>query len=72
MNIRYNGIGEKCKKYREETLKMQQKEVAEQTGYSRSEVCNFEKGKRFSYNIMLWYILHGMDIKREDVVNGEK
>ena len=51
---------------------MQQKEVAEQTGYSRSEVCNFEKGKRFSYNIMLWYILHGMDIKREDVVNGEK
>lgn len=55
-------IGTICRDFRI-TLGISQAEVAKQTGYTRSAVSRFESEGRANYDILMWYIDHGLDLR---------
>lgn len=53
-------IGSMCAYYRKKVLNISQERVAEDLFINRSYVSNFENGKNNSYEILAWYISHGL------------
>lgn len=60
-NMKTGHIGEQCKKYRRHVLKLNQIDVARETGYSKSNVSAFETGRNNNAKILLWYIDRGLN-----------
>ena len=54
-------IGIICGKFRK-TLNLTQADVAKATGYSTGNIGHFEQGRNDNLNILLWYIMNGLDI----------
>lgn len=55
-------IGQICRDFRM-TLGLSQSQVARETGYTRSAVSRFESEGRANYDILMWYIDHGLDLR---------
>lgn len=53
-------IGKNCKKFRENVLKITQKDVAEILGYSVQNISAFECGRNNNNAIFLFYISEGL------------
>lgn len=58
-------VGACCKRYRLE-MGCTQKEVAKECKCNTSNVSAFERGENDSASLLMWYILHGMDVTRWD------
>ena len=54
-------IGTKCKLFRKYTLKITQQVIADELGYSVSNISAFEKGSNTNYNILAWYVKNGFN-----------
>lgn len=54
-------IGYACKIFRQ-SLGISQAEVAEQTGYSESNISSFETGRTNNMMILLYYLRQGMEV----------
>lgn len=55
----YVDIGNKCRKFRKNTLKMTQEDVAFEVDVSSSTVSNFESGKHGSFEVLAFYVMKG-------------
>lgn len=54
-------IGRKCANFRRSIGYSQQK-VADELGYSRTNISMFENGKNYNMNILLWYLKRGLEL----------
>jgi len=61
--INYKTLGRYCQKFRSETLKKTQKDVADDTGLVVTSISMFENGHSRSSDLLLWYILKGLPSK---------
>lgn len=61
VSIKLECIGEICKKHREK-LRITQKQIAKETGYTQAMISLFEKGKLNNAYILSWYIEMGVII----------
>jgi transcriptional regulator with XRE-family HTH domain len=66
--IDLKSVGINCKKFRE-SRGYYQSRVADDTGYSIENVSAFEHGRNDNYRLLLWYIMHGMNIS--DLLGGD-
>lgn len=57
-------IGKLCQEYRKDKG-ITQKDVAEDLGYTIANISKFEHDKNHNYDILLWYINHGLNINKE-------
>lgn len=57
-------IGMKCKLFRKYTLKATQREIADELGYSVSNISAFEKGSNTNYTILAWYVNKGFNFNK--------
>lgn len=62
-----NKIGSICGTFRR-SLKLTQDDVAKATGYSKGNIGHFEQGRNDNLNILLWYIMNGLDI--DELIRG--
>lgn len=53
-------IGSKCKEFREKNLKVTQKDIADEIGYSKESVSAFETGRNNNCYIFLYYVSKGL------------
>lgn len=58
MNIK---IGKKCANFRR-SIGYSQQQVAEELGYTRSNISMFENGKNYNMTILLWYLKRGLEL----------
>lgn len=54
-------IGKKCANFRR-SIGYSQKQVADELGYSRTNISMFENGKNYNMTILLWYLKRGLEI----------
>lgn len=55
-------IARACERFRIETLHKTQADVANETGYSRSNVSEFENGRNRNLALFVYYIEHGLPL----------
>lgn len=55
-------IGNRCRQYRKNVLKVTLSDVAESTGYSKENISAFECGRNANSLILLWYISKGISV----------
>ena len=55
-------VGRRCGLYRKLVLKCRQVDVANETGFTVSNVSAFETGRNDSSLILLWYLSHGLTL----------
>ena len=68
--INLQHIGKVCKRHRE-TLNLYQYDVAKDVGYSKENISSFERGRNDSAIILLWYLLHGLEVDELGVDSDE-
>lgn len=61
-------IGLNCQEYRRTKTSYTQVDVAKELGYSVENISAFENSRNDNMRILMWYILHGMEL--EDLVRG--
>ena len=61
-------VGLNCQEYRRKNTSYTQVDVAKELGYSVENISAFENSRNDNLRILMWYILHGMEI--EDLVRG--
>ena len=63
-------VGEKCQEYRVNKLKLTQREIADEIGYSKESVSAFETGRNNNCEIFLYYVSKGLllDYSIEDLI----
>ena len=54
-------IGRKCANFRR-SIGYSQKQVADELGYSRTNISMFENGKNYNMIILLWYLKRGLEL----------
>lgn len=54
-------LGKRCTEIRQ-SLDLSQSDVANDLGYTRQSINNFEKGKTWSYVILTWYLDRGLKL----------
>ena len=54
-------IGRKCANFRR-LIGYSQQQVADELGYSRTNISMFENGKNYNMNILLWYLKRGLEL----------
>lgn len=68
-----DGIIKLCKNYRMTELKMTQADVANELGYTRTNISEFENGRNRNFAIFLWYIKKGLPLADvERIVSNEQ
>lgn len=60
--IELMNVGKLCKNYRINTLKLNQSDVAKETGYSIENISKFECGNNNNLKIFLWYLNRGFKL----------
>lgn len=64
-------IGEYCRNFRNNELKLTQFDVSKQIGYSKENISSFENGRNDNVVIFLWYVNKGLfDYIDFDVLDG--
>lgn len=61
-------VGLNCQEFRRTKTLYTQADVAKDLGYSVENVSAFENSRNDNMRILMWYILHGMDI--DDLLRG--
>ena len=54
-------IGQKCANFRR-LIGISQQQVANELGYTRSNISMFENGKNYNMTILLWYLKRGLEL----------
>ena len=54
-------IGQKCANFRR-LIGISQQQVAEELGYTRTNISMFENGKNYNMTILLWYLKRGLEL----------
>jgi transcriptional regulator with XRE-family HTH domain len=54
-------IGKKCANFRR-LIGYSQQQVADELGYSRTNISMFENGKNYNMAILLWYVKRGLKL----------
>lgn len=54
-------IGRKCANFRR-SIGYSQQQVANELGYSRTNISMFENGKNYNMTILLWYLKRGLEL----------
>ena len=68
-----DGIIKLCKEYRMNVLGMTQADIANELGYTRTNISEFENGRNRNFAIFLWYIGNGLPLADvERVVSNEQ
>ena len=68
-----DGIIKLCKEYRMNVLGMTQADVANELGYTRTNISEFENGRNRNFAIFLWYIGKGLPLSNvERIVKNEQ
>ena len=68
-----DGIIKLCKEYRMNVLGMTQADVANELGYTRTNISEFENGRNRNFAIFLWYIGKGLPLSDvERIVKNEQ
>lgn len=55
-------LGRRCQVYRQ-SLAYRQIDVARDLGYEQSTISRFEQGKNDNARILMWYVIHGFDLR---------
>lgn len=58
-------VGEICKRFRIEKTNATQSDIAQELCYVKSNISAFERGRNNNADILLWYIMRGLDIRKE-------
>ena len=58
-------VGRICKRFRKEKTNLTQSDVARELCYVKTNVSAFENGRNNNANILLWYIMRGLDVRKE-------
>lgn len=66
MNALRFEVARRCKKWRQEKG-IRQGEIASDLGIAQAAVSAFEAGVNFSGRILLWYVMHGIDLSDLDL-----
>lgn len=61
-------VGLNCQEFRRKKTLCSQVDVAKDLGYSVENISAFENGRNNNMRILIWYILHGMQM--DDLVRG--
>ena len=59
-NNDYRVCGDLCRRYRQEVLKVTQKEAAEELEYTQENISAFENGRNSNNIIFMWYVRKGI------------
>ena len=59
-NNDYKVCGDLCRRYRQEVLKITQKEAAEELEYTQENISAFENGRNSNNIIFMWYVRKGI------------
>lgn len=54
-------IGQKCANFRR-LIGISQQQVADDLGYTRTNISMFENGKNYNMTILLWYLKRGLEL----------
>lgn len=54
-------IGRKCANFRR-SIGYTQQQVANELGYTKSNISMFENGKNYNMTILLWYLKRGLEL----------
>lgn len=54
-------IGQKCANFRR-LIGISQQQVADELGYTRTNISMFENGKNYNMIILLWYLKRGLEL----------
>lgn len=54
-------IGQKCANFRR-LIGISQQQVADELGYTRTNISMFENGKNYNMTILLWYLKRGLEL----------
>lgn len=54
-------IGQKCANFRR-LIGVSQQQVADDLGYTRTNISMFENGKNYNMTILLWYLKRGLEL----------
>ena len=54
-------IGQKCANFRR-LMGISQQQVADELGYTRTNISMFENGKNYNMTILLWYLKRGLEL----------
>lgn len=54
-------IGQKCANFRR-LIGISQQQVANELGYTRTNISMFENGKNYNMKILLWYLKRGLEL----------
>ena len=54
-------IGKRCANFRR-LIGYSQQQVANELGYTRTNISMFENGKNYNMNILLWYLKRGLEL----------
>ena len=54
-------IGQKCANFRR-LIGISQQQVADELGYTRTNISMFENGKNYNMTILLWYLKRGLKL----------
>lgn len=54
-------IGQKCANFRR-LIGVSQQQVADELGYTRTNISMFENGKNYNMTILLWYLKRGLEL----------
>lgn len=54
-------IGRKCANFRR-LIGYSQQQVADELGYTRTNISMFENGKNYNMTILLWYLKRGLEL----------
>lgn len=54
-------IGRKCANFRR-LIGYSQQQVADELGYSRTNISMFENGRNYNMVILLWYLKRGLEL----------
>ena len=54
-------IGQKCANFRR-LIGISQQQVADELGYTRTNISMIENGKNYNMTILLWYLKRGLEL----------
>ena len=54
-------IGQKCANFRR-LIGISQQQVADELGYTRTNISMFENGENYNMTILLWYLKRGLEL----------
>ena len=57
-------IGQKCANFRR-LIGISQQQVADDLGYTRTNISMFENGKNYNMTILLWYLKRGLELSQQ-------